>query len=589
LRYVNEREYPLKWGQMLRNRSSISRGVSDARILGFARSAHPDNQLHSVRLGAVSEPSGTTKGVLYIDDYESRRYNTIGLLPERGVEDPDAVQEAGWAERVYSYQRSQPFAVQQVTTEEGTSTYDYDANGNMTARVENGLSWTHTYNAENRLASMTNGDTTWLFSYDGDGTLVGQLVTDGRETQWSTPVTILRTEFAENETAGATATHTAFFMGGGYEVVTDGVNETVRKYYSLAAPLAALGGAPLRYASSTFGMSDNGVMKYLISDHLGSTVAITDSTGNVLAETRYMPFGEPRADVGSLAGTDKTFTGQRDVPDTGLMDYWARHYSPYLNRWTQPDTIIPNITNPQDWNRYTYTRNNPIKYVDPSGHKACTTTNGFDCDDTEDKVNKVLDYVEKRIITKKGELRNNNETPLGAMIKVVKKAGTIFYNDWNNFLDVTNYVFTGYYGHGANVMNMAHYSSFQGYFKNVNDLGFHPDFQDDDTQVRHFWAGFASAIDPVGDNVFGAINAHYGNILHDWFSDVFLNRPDTTVIDYKLTLTAIDIAKQAGRGKNISSPYALGIVFEEKLGVNGGYTGNPIFEWLWISPYENNR
>lgn len=45
-----------------------------------------------------------------------------------------------------------------------------------------------------------------------------------------------------------------------------------------------------------------------------------------------------------------------------------RIYGPYLNRWTQPDTIIPNISNPQDWNRYSYSRNNPIKYIDPSGH-----------------------------------------------------------------------------------------------------------------------------------------------------------------------------------------------------------------------------
>jgi hypothetical protein len=52
-------------------------------------------------------------------------------------------------------------------------------------------------------------------------------------------------------------------------------------------------------------MSDNGVMKYPISDHFGSTVAITDNTGAVLSETRFMPFGEPRADEGSLAGTDK--------------------------------------------------------------------------------------------------------------------------------------------------------------------------------------------------------------------------------------------------------------------------------------------
>jgi RHS repeat-associated protein len=41
---------------------------------------------------------------------------------------------------------------------------------------------------------------------------------------------------------------------------------------------------------------------------------------------------------------------------------------PSLNHWVQPDTIIPNPNNPQDWNRYSYVRGNPIKYNDPSGH-----------------------------------------------------------------------------------------------------------------------------------------------------------------------------------------------------------------------------
>jgi hypothetical protein len=45
--------------------------------------------------------------------------------------------------------------------------------------------------------------------------------------------------------------------------------------------------------------------------------------------------------------------------------------SPYINHFIQPDTIIPNPSNPQDWNRYGYARNNPLKYTDPSGHKAC--------------------------------------------------------------------------------------------------------------------------------------------------------------------------------------------------------------------------
>ncbi|MBI3159411.1 MAG: hypothetical protein HYZ26_07420 [Chloroflexi bacterium] len=43
-------------------------------------------------------------------------------------------------------------------------------------------------------------------------------------------------------------------------------------------------------------------------------------------------------------------------------------YVPYLNRWSQPDTIVPNPTNPQSLNRYSYVFNNPVNLVDPTGH-----------------------------------------------------------------------------------------------------------------------------------------------------------------------------------------------------------------------------
>ena len=65
--------------------------------------------------------------------------------------------------------------------------------------------------------------------------------------------------------------------------------------------------------------------------------------------------------------------GQRSEEATlgSLYDYGARFYSPYLNRWIQPDTIVPDPSNPQSLNRFAYTRNNPVKYVDPSGHREC--------------------------------------------------------------------------------------------------------------------------------------------------------------------------------------------------------------------------
>ncbi|MCX6083244.1 MAG: hypothetical protein NTW32_27265 [Chloroflexi bacterium] len=45
----------------------------------------------------------------------------------------------------------------------------------------------------------------------------------------------------------------------------------------------------------------------------------------------------------------------------------SRFYSPYLNRFIQPDTIVPDPRIPADWNRYIYTRDNPVNFTDPSG------------------------------------------------------------------------------------------------------------------------------------------------------------------------------------------------------------------------------
>ncbi|MCP5100805.1 MAG: hypothetical protein GY943_35085 [Chloroflexi bacterium] len=44
---------------------------------------------------------------------------------------------------------------------------------------------------------------------------------------------------------------------------------------------------------------------------------------------------------------------------------------PYLNRFLSADSIVPNPTSPQSFNRYSYTRNNPVNRIDPSGHSEC--------------------------------------------------------------------------------------------------------------------------------------------------------------------------------------------------------------------------
>jgi RHS repeat-associated protein len=114
-------------------------------------------------------------------------------------------------------------------------------------------------------------------------------------------------------------------------------------------------------------MRQGDVVYFIHADHLGSTSLTTDITGTVVAETRYLPYGEERWITGTLV-TDFTFTGQRADSYIKLMEMGARWYDPQIGRWISPDSIIPNPANPQSLNHYTYGYNNPVRYYDSDGH-----------------------------------------------------------------------------------------------------------------------------------------------------------------------------------------------------------------------------
>ena len=141
--------------------------------------------------------------------------------------------------------------------------------------------------------------------YDGDGKRVEQLYV----------------VFTDGEITGTLTT--SYFSGGAYEVRTDGATSATLKYYS--------------FAGMSIAMKDSSGLKYLLTDQLGSVVAVTNASGNLLDEQRYLPYGQVRTDVDSITQTDLGYTGQRDLDvegnsfPLGLMDYNARFYDSYLN------------------------------------------------------------------------------------------------------------------------------------------------------------------------------------------------------------------------------------------------------------------
>jgi RHS repeat-associated protein len=124
-------------------------------------------------------------------------------------------------------------------------------------------------------------------------------------------------------------------------------------------------------------MRSGSTLTYLLGDHLGSTSITANNVGARVAELRYKPLGRIRYTYGTTPTTYR-FTGQRADSYINLYWYGSRWYDDALGRFIQPDSIIPDPSNPADYDRYSYVRNNPLRYTDPTGHSACWDENAND-------------------------------------------------------------------------------------------------------------------------------------------------------------------------------------------------------------------
>ena len=112
----------------------------------------------------------------------------------------------------------------------------------------------------------------------------------------------------------------------------------------------------------------NAVVRYYVTDHLGSPRVVLDAQRQVLDRHDYEPFGVELTPFTDQADLTHRFTGHERDLQTGYDYMHYRFYGSNMGRFLKPDSVVANAADPQSWNLYAYVRNNPANLNDPTGH-----------------------------------------------------------------------------------------------------------------------------------------------------------------------------------------------------------------------------
>lgn len=221
--------------------------------------------------------------------------------------------------------------------------YEYDAEGNMTKRIEiatdsfREFRWDH----RNRLVAVAD--------YNSSAILVQEVVYkyDAFNRRISKDVL--------SESGNETSTSYAYQGDNVLLQFFDADGRAVNSEYELA--VRNLNGVAVDQILSS--EIANEQTEWYFSDHLGSAIAVLNSTGGGFENTFYDAFGQADAAVST-----RGFTARETEVELGLVYYRARYYSPELGRFISEDPL--GFTG-RDANLYRYVSNVPHMHTDPFG------------------------------------------------------------------------------------------------------------------------------------------------------------------------------------------------------------------------------
>ncbi|QJB34759.1 hypothetical protein HF329_27055 [Chitinophaga oryzae] len=185
----------------------------------------------------------------------------------------------------------------------------------------------------------------------------------------------LKSKIPDQQTSGRPKAYLNFLLfNDDFKLVA--INSGVKQVSAMADQLQTLTQDKMRIIQSGFLYVY--VSNESAEDVYFDNIIITHTTGTVLEESHYYPFGitMDRISFNALKGTNYhenivKYNGKslehKEFGDGGgleLYDYGARLYNPQIGRWSVLDKLAEKY---DAWSPYQYTYNNPVKFLDPDG------------------------------------------------------------------------------------------------------------------------------------------------------------------------------------------------------------------------------
>jgi RHS repeat-associated protein len=280
------------------------------------------------------------------------------------------------------------------TTSDGTHTYQYSQRDRL-ATVDTGTTATYGYDGDGRRVKKVASGVTTLYFYDPDGKLLEEYIPAtgaGKDYVWlpGTYEPLARVDFSMSDadngnvlrvTKSSPNVHLDWSLDGtsGPFVLKRSLSFTFSNpvYLGPGQTTKTFDDGVLNngqsYAYEAFRRTLTDTLYFYHDDHLGTPIAMTDTSGALVWRAEHTPFGGIYAlTVGTITNNFR-FPGQYFDGETGLAQNYFRDYNNRTGRYWEPDQIRISPTFAEEC--FVYGKNNPIRSKDPRG--LCTSD--MDC------------------------------------------------------------------------------------------------------------------------------------------------------------------------------------------------------------------